>query len=182
MNETAKNLKEKLEKVRNQLIPETVYLQNLSGNHRDSDVSDLVDIGYLLREISKLYDGLRKEADRTLKQVNKTIGLRILERNAENPMSATDSAKGSLASGKIRITQQPILPKQGTKEHKELLEELGIVDPLGITKVHWPNLCNYLTTNLEEGGKGLKSVSQDDVFKEIQVTYRKKVKKAKSDV
>lgn len=180
MNKTAERLKKKLEKEQSELLFELQELKELSKRNLEFNLADLVDIGYLLRELATIKENLRKEINRTLKQVDKTIGIKITQKNMEDPNNITDSAKGELASGKVRVTQQPVLPKRDTEEHKALLAELGITDPLNVVAFHWPSMTETLTQNLEAGGNGFKSLDMSKVFKEIKVTYRTRTVKPRN--
>ena len=133
-----------------------------------------VDVGFYLRESSKMLDEARKEIDARLKLVSEQLSLSIIK--AAQAGGGELTVHGTVASATADVGMEVNPPPRDSPEHARLLEELGIEDPNQATRLHWPSLCEAVTRREKNGLN--TSVRKRTVFK---CTYRKLRSKDRED-
>ena len=134
---------------------------------------ELVDAGYLLREIESLLDDGRKECKARKAYIAKLLGREASTR----ALAGRDDLKikGQLANATVDIKLLPKMPKAGTSEFDELMNFFGVTGEAartGLLSLHFVKLTEYLTKSAEDGinpPPGLVGT-----FPEYSVIYRKK--------
>lgn len=117
---------------------------------------DIVDIGFLCREMSELFDVMRKDATKrcNLSQMS-LVTQYTASALTDNPLP--ESITGTLASARnMRINKIAELPEFGGTDYIAYMESLGIPDEVikkGLVKPDWSNTKEHITTLLEDGKK-----------------------------
>jgi hypothetical protein len=174
MNPLIQSERDKLTTARSRTLADLTELHAIVETHRPESISNLVDLGYLLRERARLAEQERKEIEACLREVSKTICIKLVTRGLNNPDDLDMTARGELATATSRVKQEPIVPKAGTEEYDALTRSLGIVDPLRLSRIHWPSFVEYVTSTLEQGGNLPEGIQESEVFTSYDVTYRKR--------
>jgi len=134
---------------------------------------ELVDLGYLCREISKVCDDLRKEANAKMDLISKTLVYKYAD-NIVNDPASEDTIRGKLATASPDVKNEPRIPKKGTPEFAELCRFFGISDEAissGAVTFHWKHLSNYITDCQKAGKNPPEALDFKTVF---IANYRKK--------
>lgn len=136
-----------------------------AGKYRAEDMINFI---YVMREISKLADDLRKEAD--------GIG-HMFENSAcavYVSLNRTDPIRASLATGSpdlklgVKIPNQKLEPKK----FAELMSFFGIPSQAisdRIVAPYWPGLCEYVSMLAEEGKKLPPGIDPEDTYPTYKV-------------
>lgn len=136
--------------------------------------SDLVDCGYLLRQIERVLDEVRKDVKVRKELVGKLLcllAIRDVARQA-NPTNA-DKVEGSLANGKLDMRMSAMLPKYGTPEFAVAMADLKVPEAAQlITRFDWKRVED-LVTELSKSGKPIPSWLTR-VTPQYSVVYHKK--------
>lgn len=124
--------------------------------HRNESDEDLVDCGFLFREIAAVCDEIRKDANARQETVNRTLARKLLEKWAES-MGTTDlKCRGEYATGtaKAKSTLVPISKGKDPEAYDRFMAACGVPEHLikaGILKIHVPSLSKYDETLIEAG-------------------------------
>jgi len=126
-------------------------------------LTDMTNMLYVLREISKFADDLRKEIDGIASILEKVICALYIVKNLDDPIRA------SLVTGSPTIRQGVKLPKQSKDPDKynELMAHFGIshdVAESNLVRPHWPGVCQYATTLAEEGKPLPPGINPEDTY------------------
>lgn len=111
---------------------------------RSTDMKELADAIYALRETSALCEDLRKEADR-LKQEFERQGCALWVKQGTGQPIRTEYCTGS-----PEVKQTPQTPKAGTPEYEAFCRHFNVA-PDGFFRPHWPEMLKQLT---EAQGRG----------------------------
>lgn len=114
--------------------------------------SDMVDLGFLCREIAGLADDIRKEASAKQELAGRIIALRVAKRSLQG--STEDTVRGKLATGKPDVKVIPVLPKHGTPEYTELCAFFGVPPELvdsGAVSFSFTRLSELCAERMREG-------------------------------
>jgi hypothetical protein len=117
--------------------------------------SELVDLGYLCREIAHKADDLRKEARAKTEFIGRMICL-LVTRECVGDENADLSVRGTLATGTCDLRYVPQLPKFGTPEYELLCAYLELDPALtksGIMSFSFDRTAELLTRLAGEGKK-----------------------------
>lgn len=117
---------------------------------------ELVDIGFVLRQVEELADELRKEAKAHKELAGKTIASRCLEAAVANPDSAVMTTRGTLATGVSDVRMEAVVPNSSSPEYGQLLEWCGVPDSVvksGLLKVDFKKLGEAVTEAASRGAK-----------------------------
>ena len=115
--------------------------------------ADLVDAGFLSRELENMFDELRKEA----KARREFVEMELTKRGATRVVSGEDSdnlVHGTLARAKVDAVMTANIPEKGTPEWGRLMKDLGIPEePVknGLVSVSFRGLSSLLTARAEKG-------------------------------
>ena len=114
---------------------------------------DLVDFAFVLREMGKLADDIRKECVLAKDTAERLVCLIWITNNDEAELIV----RGKYGSGTPNIRLMSSLPKQSTspKEYNALMTYLGIkVSDNELVRPHWPAMTEHITA-LARAGKPL---------------------------
>lgn len=131
------------------LIDERIKKNQLS-------LQDLVDIGFLCREMEDLLDEMRKNAKKRKAFVQRYLVMR----HTASAMTGTplpDTLQGEHASASnFRVKKMAELPEFGQDGYTKYMESLGIpkeVIAKGLVKPDWEQTAEHVTVLLEDGKK-----------------------------
>lgn len=114
---------------------------------------DMVDSGFLHREMEELLEDARKELKRRRDIMGAVLAIRCTEEFATNP-TGEYSVKGELATAYPDVQVEPIIPRRGSPEYVALMKFLGLSEEAveqGLVNIHFNHLKEYLTKMAEEG-------------------------------
>ena len=165
MKEELKSLLETLTKMRIDFSQLTIpFIET----HRNESNPDLVDCGFLFREIAAVCDEIRKDANARQETVNRTLARNLLEVWAES-MGTTDlKARGEYATGtaKAKSTLVPVSPRKDPDAYARFMRACGVRNEFiaeGILKIHVPSLTKWdekLTERGEELPKAMEGATE----------------------
>lgn len=95
----------------------------LKENQMSSE--DMVDIGFLFRELENRLDDSRKDCKATKELIGKIICLRVAKDSLNN-LDADPVVRGVLARGTPDVRRLPALPRKGTPEYVQAMKALGV--------------------------------------------------------
>lgn len=138
------------------------------------DLKDMVNAIYVMREIAKLADDLRKENEGVL-HLFENVACAMWVTNSE-----AKSIKGALATGTPDVKLALKIPNARTEPeaYAKLMKHFGIpmqVVSDKIMKPYWPGLCAYISTLSEEGKPLPPGVDPDKTYP----TYKMRIKSYK---
>ncbi len=145
-------------------------------------LGDLVDMGYLCREIEKFMEELRKEIKFRKELCGKVISLAIAKQNLNDPGKVVERIEGELATGTPDVKLQAKLPNRGTEEFHKLLEFLDIPKEMAESKcfkLSWNGMTD-LVTQLAEEGKPLPP-GVEKSWPIYTTTFRRRKKRNRKD-
>lgn len=131
---------------------------------------DMVDIGFLCREIATVLDDWRKDSTAHMTLASKVIGFKYA-RAAVQDEDIPDSIRGKLATGTPDAHILVTLPKKGTPEYETLCETLGVTTH-DLSKLDFKAVqksCNQLAAE----GRPLPN-GVGETYSEFVVSYRRK--------
>lgn len=133
---------------------------------------ELVDYGFLFRELENLLDDWRKDCKAAKELVEHCIG-----KQSVSDMDMTTKIKGTLATGSLDIKMSHVLPKRGTLEFDALLNYLKIPNDAvgrGVISLNWLRMNEYLSEQLALGNKPPPGViTSKPVYKVVFTRKRK---------
>ena len=137
----------------------------------------LADIGYEERELERLLDHHRKESKARSLGIGVEITAKVLERFGRS--QGEMKARGKYANAAPEIKKEPVVPRRGDPEYRELLAALGVrqsVIEAGALQIHFVHMGEFLTE------LALGSIPPPAQLKSkpvAKVTYRKNPKPKK---
>lgn len=123
--------------------------QIIKSTKVDDNLEDLSDACFTLREIAKLADDLRKEAQ-TRKGVLERTACLIWSVMAEPP----EKINAQQCTAIPHVKNVTAVPKPGTPEYATLMSHFGVNQQFlesGLVRIHWPEWANYCDTLASEG-------------------------------
>jgi len=170
---SAKPFKKRYDDIQKILVDAIHILEDLKDDVFSLPVDELVDIGYLLREIANSFDQLRKNYNNKRELIELILCRALVERSIAGN---TDKIfRGVLASASPKVAQQPKLPKRGTEEYVALCKWLGIPDDQiakEYVSFHFPSLTKLMTENAETGAPNPPGIT--GVIPKYSVIFRKR--------
>lgn len=166
MTDRLKSLLGDLQEIHQSILEELLSIQDAVKNPKVThSYGTLVDFGFLMREISKLSDEIRKDANARKELIGRKIAFDLLSEDEDQ-----DKIKGDYATGTLDMKMEPRLPEKGTEDYQKLLDHFGIKDN-GVAKLSYGGLTEWLT-NLAEDGKPLPEfIEQRPVY---CISYRRR--------
>lgn len=146
-------------------------LRSLAFQVKNEELSltELVDIGFLLREIEDLLDEMRKDVKAHKEMIGKVACYQLA-------LEDKTSYKGTLAIGTVKIDYYSSIPHPDRDPvgFKNVCKWFGIdigTSPNGSVRLHWPAMKKHITKCIEEGGELPPELS--DVKSDLGMTYRR---------
>jgi len=132
-----------------------------------TNLEDLADTIYTLRESQKFFEWMKKEVGKTLTLAERLCCLAWVRRNvAENIKT-----KHCIAMPDIK--QGPRIPREGSPEYEELLQFYGV--PSGTPfRPHWPALRDRIAEDIKAGRPVPKGIDPNAMTPSYVVKTRKK--------
>jgi hypothetical protein len=141
----------------------------------ETDLSDLVDIGFLYRELSVRADEMRKDCNAMLELLAKILCHNVAKRSIELGNVLVEP-KGVLATANCEIQEVAQCPLNGTPEYTMVLTHLGVKDQLlldtGMLKIDWNKFQEYIQLCNESGKPLPPGITKK--WEVAKVTYRRK--------
>jgi hypothetical protein len=112
----------------------------------------LVDIGFICRQIEGWTDELRKEAKAKTELVGKVLALSLARKALQGGEQTV--VHGTLARGSTSIRTIPVLPKAGTPEYTELCAHFGVPEELekaGVIGFSFSKLADLCAAQAADG-------------------------------
>ncbi|UOF80081.1 hypothetical protein [Caudoviricetes sp.] len=119
----------------------------------DLPMQDLVDLGFLHRELADRLDEVRKECAARMDKVSRIIGGIVIKRTTMDP-TLSMTQRGTLASGTPEAKVLAVCPKPGSPEYVALLRAMGVKDDAikaGALAPHFVRMSDYVSEKLASG-------------------------------
>ena len=174
VTDKVKLLLRSFEQMQEQYMERYALLTALKDSAKEGELTseELVDIGYLCREIGKLADEMRKEADAKMALFGAKLAESMLNSLVAGDGSAEDSVKGALASGRPGLKQRVRLPAKETEEYMKLLAHYRIpFENRHLLRLHYPTIRDEATEAAKRGENPPPGVQIG--VPEFYCTYRK---------
>lgn len=118
---------------------------------RETTLEELIDLCWLLRQTSKLYDDLRKELARQDDTISIVVANRWLMRPTHGPI------RGELATGSPDVRDQPCIPRRSDnpEAYDAMLRDLGVPEDVvssAAIRIDFEGIGNFLAA-LQQAGK-----------------------------
>jgi hypothetical protein len=122
------------------------HAHTVLGNNGD-DLSklreeDLTDLGWALREASRLADDIRKSVNSQLELVEKILTVRLTQKLL-NDVGAELKCQGKVASASCEVVTEGVIPKPNTPEYMKLCAFCGIPEDIakqGLFTFSWSTI------------------------------------------
>jgi len=153
-------------------------LQGIPARVHSTAMEDLVDAGFMCREISKICDDLRISCDKTQSVVSKYICART---SVDSLQGKEVVLKGELATATPDLVVKPNIPDRGSQEYVDLMRWIGLSDEMiqrDMLRPSFTRIQEILTERAVRGEKPPPGISA--TFTEAVVVFRKR-KVAKSN-
>ena len=135
------------------------------------ELNDMVDIIYVTREISKLVNDLRKEADGIAHVFENTTCMIYVSLNQTNPIRAP------LATGTPDLKLGVKVPNRNSEPERfyKLMDFFKV--PMSsfeerVIKPHWPGICEQISILAEEGKPLPPGINPEDTYPTYTVRIR----------
>lgn len=143
----------------------------------DPPNTELVDFGFLCREVADTADEIRKDCNAHMALASRIVCIRETEKFVANPEDSEvgKPIRGSLATGSTDVKVIVDQPQKGQHEYHLLMKYLGVPEDLivsGLVKPSWKGI-NDLATECEREGKPMPP-GLGKKRPEYIVTYRRK--------
>lgn len=135
------------------------------------DVAALADSAFLLREVARMHDDLRKECERLRDTVESKACLIWINVGDDSPIHG----EMATASPDMKIT--PTLPsfKSDPEAYRTLLEFMGVSEEAidrGTFKVYWPAFCDYVTDLTKQGKPMPPGIDPKKMFVKYKLNFK----------
>ena len=144
---------------------------------RQTHVKELTDIGYYMREISKLLDETRKNAKARSELAGKLIALHVTQQSL-NDLSLDTTTRGEVSTASVDVCMQARLPKKGSPAYIQLCRHFGLPEKAieaGLFKLDWNMVSAYVTHLAEEGIDPPEGLT--DQYANHKVVFRRRTRK-----
>ncbi len=148
------------------------FLQSIVGEIQTSKDADLVDSGFLCREIADICNDIRKAAELRMAIIGKFLAARA---TIAGMQGESMDLKGELASATPDVKTKPKLPDQGTPEFNRLMRWIGVSEELLAANMLRPSFTaiqEELTRRAALGEKPPPGISV--TFTEASVVFRRR--------
>jgi len=139
---TFQQLCDKVQELWTEFHGELITMTELIASPKTA-MGDLVDTGFLCREMETLLDDWRKECKARKELVTKILAIR-------SPAFGDSTIQGKLASVSLDATLEVEIPKEGTPEYDEILKYFH-VDPEIPFKPHWKKVQELVLQRYQDG-------------------------------
>lgn len=133
------------------------------------DRPNLVDLGFLCREIAAIADELRKEANAKQMLIGKLIAMEVTKASIAGEISSP-TVRGTLATGTPDVREIASCPKPGSPQFKEVAEFLGLPEDQFDGKLmsfRFTGLSDWLTEMAAQGKRVPECINRYTEFKTI---------------
>jgi len=133
------------------------------------DRPNLVDLGFLCREIAAIADELRKEANAKQMLIGKLIAMEVTKASIAGEISSP-TVRGTLATGTPDVREIASCPKPGSPQFKEVAAFLGLPeDQLDgkLMSFRFTGLSDWLTEAAAKGKRVPECINRYTEFKTI---------------
>lgn len=152
-------------------------LTDLSANVKSRStysLEDLVDLGFLCREISRLVDDLRKECNARQELIGKVIALEVTQESVAG--TRTDpTVRGTLATGTPDVKPIASVPRPGTPAYASMCAHFGLDGEAvenQMFEFRFKRIGDWLLRLAEEGRDPPKGFLQ--TYQKFSTVFRKK--------
>jgi len=173
-----KSLIQTYERVRRVYVDTYKLLSTVRDEVRGSQyaLEDMVNVIYVLRELSRLFNDIRKETDGVL-HIFENVCCAMYVMLYQNSPEKSNPIRASLATGTPRLTVGVTLPKERSDPEKyyELMKYFGIpAEALKnkLIKSHWPGICEYVSQLAEEGKPLPPGINPDKTYPMYSIAIR----------
>jgi hypothetical protein len=141
-------------------------------------MEELADLSYMLRELSKLADDIKKESF-NLKGLAEKIACVLWVNMHMNEPEGADPIRTELCTATPHVQQRASLPNQkaNPKEYALLMDWLGVPKTIveqDLVRCHWPSFQERIHQLLEQGKPLPAGVNVERVYDEYSLIVRKK--------
>jgi hypothetical protein len=116
------------------------------------EAPEMTDIGFLLRELERAFDEMRKEAKMRKEFISRILAAKCVA--SLNEEQTVGKFVGDLATATPDAKVYPKVPKPGSVEYAELLRYFGVPDPVikaGVLKPSFTQTQEWLQARAAEG-------------------------------
>lgn len=147
-------------------LTDTAHISTAMSD-KDAALEEMVDAIYALRTCEEIVDHVRKQIEKVLDNMQKTVVLRWISLGAGEPIR-TDFCTGS-----PDVSQAMSIPSKDSEEYRALMRHFNV--PLDApVKLHYPSLSLYITAQQSSGGPLPPGVNPDKLTTAFYVTTRKR--------
>ena len=125
--------------------------QTLLGDN----IHNLADIGWILREVNRVADDLRKESLARAELAGKFISIQVIEEALQDPEKDL-AVRTKHCSATPSNKMIPKIPSKGTDEYYILLRHMGVKEEFidnALLQPHFRRMQDYMTEAMEVGRK-----------------------------
>lgn len=147
-------------------------LQSLVSEIQTTKDADLVDSGFLCREIANICTDIRKAAELRMAIIGKFLAARAAVASMQGELL---ELKGELATATPDLKTKPKLPENGSPEFNKLMRWIGVSEELLKTNMLRPSFTaiqDELTRRAAAGEKPPPGISV--TFTEAMVVFRRR--------
>jgi hypothetical protein len=140
------------------------------------DLCDMVNFIYVMREIARLADDLRKEAN-GIGQMFENVACALYVKQNQNSPDKADPIRAALATGTPKLTLGAKLPheKRDPEKYIALMTHFGIGPEAlekRVVKAYWPGICEQISQLAEQGKPLPPGINPDDTYPTYKVTIK----------
>lgn len=142
-------------------------------NKMEVDDGVLVDVGFLLREMERHFDEMRKDVKSRKELIGRLLCLRCIKGMQSGEKV---SLRGELATGSPDLGKVPEIPARGTPQYEELMTFLGVPKEAyenGVVVPHWKHVQELLNELAAQGKDAPPGVGERPDYK-MTFTKRRK--------
>lgn len=121
---------------------------------RALEPEEQADIGWALREITRISDEIRKACVARMELLGKIFASDRIRTASESMDDALLTVRGKFASATADCRMQAVIPKAGTPEYQEFCRHLGIPNETvdsGVVQFHYSRMADWLTRRAADG-------------------------------
>lgn len=147
------SLTKKLEALQHEIIEYHYELDKTLQGQVLHPMQDLVDLGFLHREMSYQLDAMRKESNARMDKISRIIGAIVARKIAGDP-TLDMRQHGTLASGTPSPSVIAFCPKPGSVEYATLLRGFGVNEDAikaGVLAPHFVRTAEYVSDLVSRG-------------------------------
>jgi hypothetical protein len=121
---------------------------------RSLEPEEQADVGWALREITRISDEIRKACVARMDLLGKMFASDRIRIASESMDDALLTVRGRFASATADCRMQAVTPKAGTPEYQDFCRFLGIPDETvdsGVVQFHYSRMADWLTRRMADG-------------------------------